>query len=314
MTRPPRAYTSREILRARPAKHTVDPRRPYAFFVEQERSAAGLVESVATLFLTNRECPFRCVMCDLWKHTTNETIPRGAIPEQIAFALARLPSARHIKLYNSGNFFDAQAIPPEDHPAIARLVAPFATVIVENHPKLCSETCLRFQESIPGEFEIALGLETAHPQALAALNKQMTLGDFNRAATFLTSHGIAVRAFVLLQLPGLSEGESVEWAVRSVEQAFAAGARCCTVIPTRTGNGLMEELLAANQFILPRLSSLEAVLEAALKLSGGRTFVDLWDIERLFRCQSCGPARARRLAEMNHTQRILPPVICDCGT
>ena len=24
---------------------------------------------VATLFLTNRECPFRCLMCDLWKNT-----------------------------------------------------------------------------------------------------------------------------------------------------------------------------------------------------------------------------------------------------
>jgi len=66
---------------------------------------------VATIFLTNRECPWRCVMCDLWKNTLIDSVPLGAIPSQIDYALARLPAARQIKLYNSGSFFDTQAIP-----------------------------------------------------------------------------------------------------------------------------------------------------------------------------------------------------------
>ena len=36
---------------------------------------------------------------------------QGDIPAQIAYALDQLPPARQIKLYNSGNFFDHQAIP-----------------------------------------------------------------------------------------------------------------------------------------------------------------------------------------------------------
>ena len=94
---------------------------------------------MATLFLTNRECPFRCLMCDLWKHTLEETVPVGAIPAQIDFALERLPPAKHIKLYNSGNFFDPQAIPREDYAEIARRVRSFDTLIVENHPRLCGD-------------------------------------------------------------------------------------------------------------------------------------------------------------------------------
>ncbi len=50
----------REILARRPQKHSVDPYRPYAFLVESERQASGRVEDVAVIFLTNRECPYRC--------------------------------------------------------------------------------------------------------------------------------------------------------------------------------------------------------------------------------------------------------------
>src|SRR5262249_55646369 len=136
----------RQILELRGAKAPVDPRVPHAFLAEPEINAEGLVEDVATIFLTNRECPFRCLFCDLWKHTTDERVPVGAIPRQIDHALARLLPARHVKLYNSGNFFDRQAIPPEDYPAIAERVAAFRTVIVENHPKLCGQACVEFRD------------------------------------------------------------------------------------------------------------------------------------------------------------------------
>ena len=57
----------------------------------------GTVIPGAAVFLTNRECPWRCVMCDLWKNTLAESVPIGAIPAQIDFALARLPATRQIK-------------------------------------------------------------------------------------------------------------------------------------------------------------------------------------------------------------------------
>lgn len=306
-------FSDEQILAARGPKNAVNASRPYAYLVEQERTAAGVVEDVATIFLTNRECPFRCLMCDLWKNTTDERVPIGAIPHQIDSALAQLPPAQHIKLYNSGNFFDRQAIPMEDYEPIAERISSFKTVIVENHPKLCGNGCLQFRDLIEGELEVALGLETVHPEVLPALNKQMTLDDFEQAVTFLSSHGIRTRAFILLRPPFLTEEEGVEWAIRSIEFAFDVGVECCAVIPTRDGNGVMEQLVATDQFSPPSLASMEQVLEAGIAMQHGRVFMDLWDVERFYDCHQCGSARRDRLQQMNLEQTVLPVVRCDCA-
>ncbi len=234
-------------------------------------------------------------MCDLWRNTTDTRVPPGAIPQQIDYALARLPAARHIKLYNSGNFFDHQAIPPEDYAAIADRVRAFDTVIVENHPRLCGDDCLRFRDLLDGQLEIALGLETVHEQVLARLNKRMTLRDYERAVGFLRDHDIRVRTFILLRPPFLDEQQGVEWAVRSLQFAFDLGVECCAVIPTRAGNGMLEQLAEQGHFASPGMSSMEQVLEAGLRLQRGRVFMDLWDCERFYPCDRCGPPRRTRL-------------------
>lgn len=311
--------TRRELLAARGPKNQVDPRRPYAFLVEQERSAAGEMEDVATIFLTNKECPFSCVYCDLWKNTTNVSVEPGDIPAQIDFALSRLPPAKTIKLYNSGNFFDPQAIPPQDHQAIISRVEAFDRVIVENHPSLVSEKCVRFRDALGKELEIAMGLETVHPAILPRLNKQMTVEDFVAAATFLRRHGIQVRAFVLLMPPFMSASEAVDWAVRSVATAIQAGATCTAVIPTRGGNGMMEQFATQGEFTPPTLAMLEEAFAGTFDLAefqaqSARVFADLWDLERLYACSRCGLLRKARLKAMNDEQRLLPVVSCDCLT
>jgi radical SAM enzyme (TIGR01210 family) len=311
--------TRRELLAARGPKNRVDPRRPYAFLVEQERSAESQMEDVATIFLTNKECPFSCVYCDLWKNTTDSAVQPGDIPAQIDYALSRLPPAKTIKLYNSGNFFDPQAIPPKDHQAIISRVRSFDRVIVENHPSLVSEKCVRFRDELGSELEIAMGLETVHPAVLPRLNKQMTVEDFVAAASFLRRHAIHVRAFVLLMPPFMPANEAVQWAVHSVAIAVQAGVTCTAVIPTRGGNGLMEQFAVQGEFTPPTLAMLEETLSATFRLvefqsQSARVFVDLWDLERLSTCSRCGPLRKQRLKTMNDEQRLLPVVNCDCLT
>jgi radical SAM enzyme (TIGR01210 family) len=253
-------------------------------------------------------------MCDLWKNTTDERVPEGAIAGQIEYALARLAPARHIKLYNAGNFFDAQAIPPADWPRVTQLLEPFATVIVESHPRLVGERCLALRDQLRPALQVAMGLETIHPDVLPRLNKRMTLEDFERATRFLTGHGIAVRAFLLLRPPFLTEKEGVRWAKESLRFAFDVGVECCVVIPTRAGNGTMEQLQRQGHFTPPRLESLEEVLDYGIGLGRGRVFADLWDAERFYSCPRCGPARAERMRFMNLTQRPVSAVLCSCGS
>ena len=302
-----------QILSARPPRNVLRTDRPSAFFVEAERNHRGEIEDVATLFLTNRECPFRCLMCDLWKNTTTESVPRGAIPQQIDYALERLPATRHIKLYNSGNFFDAQAIPREDYASIISRIRHFDTVIVENHPKLCSTRALEFHNQLGTEFEIAMGLETVHPEVLPRLNKNMTLQDFSTAATLLHQNGIHIRTFILVRPPFLNEDQGVTWAKRSLEFAIANHVRCCALVPTRPGNGILDQLATDGHFASPSIRSLETVQAASLPEPRARIFVDMWDIEKFADCPRCRDRRIERIRIMNQEQQTPPIVECDCG-
>ncbi len=303
-----------EIEQLRPPKNSVDPSIPYHFLHEREPNAEGNICEVNTIFLTNKECPFRCLMCDLWKNTLDAPTPKGANPSQIKYALERLPEASVIKLYNSGNFFDTKAVPPDDYQYIAKLLEDYDRVIVENHPKYCGNRCLEFSEMLTGQLEIAIGLETIHPEVLPKLNKQFDRDDFAEVANFLTSNGIDIRTFLLLNPPYLTDREEgIEWALRSTEFASDAGVRCSTIIPTRPGNGIMHKLQNQGKYVPPTLDALEEVFEKALGSVGGRIFVDLWDLKQFSSCEKCFEERKNRLKQMNMQQRLLPSVNCDCS-
>jgi hypothetical protein len=275
--------------------------------------------------LTSAECPFTCVFCDLWRYTTPQATPVGSLPAQIEQVLAEAlaepgsppASELRLKLYNASNFFEPRAVPEADEGDLIELLRPFRRVVVECHPKLVGERCLRFAAALDGRLEVAMGLETVHRQALPRLNKGMTLADFDAAAETLRAAGLAVRAFVLLGVPFVPAGEAVEWAVRSVRHAWQQGVETVSVIPVRGGNGELERLQAAGDFTPPTLSQLEATLDRLLELeaeAGGVATADLWDLERFADCPACFGQRRGRLERANRSGRREARIPCDaCG-
>jgi radical SAM enzyme (TIGR01210 family) len=257
-------------------------------------------------------------MCDLWKDTTLETVPEGAIPRQVDVAVGAWsdsgPLPAQVKLYNSGSFFDPAAIPPGDYAPIARKVAFARHVVVESHPLLVGDRTRALRDLLSGSLEVALGLETAHPEVLQKLNKKFDLAQFARAAGFLAAEGISLRAFILVNPPFLAAQEALDWAVKSADFAFACGAGAVTLIPTRAGNGAMERLRESGEFVAPTLATLEAAQRAALALGRGRVFADTWGLEPFSACPRCLAARRERLETVNLTQRDAPSLRCEaCG-
>ncbi len=290
----------------------LDPRHPSHWLRESEPDPAGGQASILTVFLTNKECPWRCLMCDLWRHTLEETVPVGAIPEQLERALAadqveHPRRAQWLKLYNAGSFFDSQAIPAADWPKLALKAQSFERLVVECHPKLIREDRILPFHRLLGSgtrLELALGLETAHPEVLERLNKGIDREVFQRSAHWIRHHDMDLRVFVLVKPPFLNESEALEWACRSIDFAFDCGANTISLIPTRSGNGALESLATRGEFAPPRPETLESALAYGIQLGRGRVFADTWDLEKLepneIRCSSL---RAR-LERANQEQRI----------
>ena len=309
--------TNARIRSRRGQKITTAPFRPIAHFREEDRRLDGSLAPVLTVLLAGAECPFTCVFCDLWRRTLDGPTPSGAIPGQLAIALREtgpLPATCGIKLYNASNFFDPRAVPPGDDASIAALLHPFDRVTVECHPRLVGRRCLEFADRIPGRLEVAMGLETADAATLARLNKGMTLGDFDHAAARLSAAGIGLRVFVLLGAPFVPAARALEAALDAVRYAVDRGARHVALIPTRDGNGAMDELHEQGHWTPPVPALIEAAAEGCARISGAVVTVDLWDIDRFLNCRHCRSARIARLRRFNATGSPGPPARCPACT
>jgi uncharacterized Fe-S cluster-containing MiaB family protein len=121
-----------------------------------------------------------------------------------------------------------------------------------------------------------------------------------------------VRVFILVQPPYMPAAEALHWAERSLDFAMEQGATAATLIPTRAGNGVMDELMADGRFALPALHTLERAMEYGIGLRAGRVFADLWGLRQS--CASCRAQRVARLRRMNLEQVVLERIACTrCG-
>lgn len=269
-------------------KNNLDEKKAYGVFSEPELTRNGVVENHHIILTTNKECGFKCTMCDLWQNTLDYRVESGVVAGQVQDALDRLSGAsevlgnseisaakaKHLKIYNAGSFFDRQSIPKLDTFSIADelTLRGYETLIVEAHPKLIGTSCFEFAEYLQPQLEVAMGLETVNEKALKQLEKNMTLDDFKRATESMLSHGIYVRAFILLQTPWQNEEEGMHWAKESIDFAQSIGVECLTIIPLRKN-----PRLALPTFTPSSKKALEEVVMYGQAKNKGRVFGDTWN-------------------------------------
>ena len=285
----------------RPAKPFVDPYRPHGTLLEQERRPGGKLEQTLTVFLAGAECPFACSFCDLWQWTIDGPTPPGALTAQLERVLANANGEKvdRIKLYNASNFFDPHAVPPGDVKGLAGLLESFGAVTVESHANTIGRRVVAFARSLAGRLEVAIGLESIHPVALAESNKRLELPRFERAVDFLRRNEIDVRVFVLLGAPHVPLAEMVEWTTRTVRYAVNKGASVVSIIPVRGGNGELERLQLLGQFAPPTLAQLEEAVRDTIGIGNAVIAADLWDVARLPSCADCRGGRIERMRRAN---------------
>jgi uncharacterized Fe-S cluster-containing MiaB family protein len=137
----------RFVVERRGSRPLHDAWRHQGVIVEDERAVDGSIARTATVLITGRECPWRCAMCDLWRYTTADDTPVGAVAAQVASARQMLSAqdatVTCMKLYNAGSFFDRRAVPEEDFDSVAASLGDLSRVVVESHPAFILRTPIR---------------------------------------------------------------------------------------------------------------------------------------------------------------------------
>lgn len=307
-----------------------DPRRPLGWIVERERCPdpppGPAPRTWLTVFTAGAECPFACVFCDLWQHTLPGPTPPGALPAQLRAAIGEARAAGHafdgsegLKIYNASNLFEPRAVPAGDDDQLVAISSGFERVLVECHPQWLGERALAFARALAergSRLDVALGLETVHPEALPKLGKKMTVERFDRTVDLLLEAGCGVRAFVLVGAPFQPLDEAVAWAVRSAVHAARRGVEHVSLIPVRDGNGTLERLAERGLWRPTRLGELEQAVDRALEEIAALDLptvvtADTWDLERFTACGDCASPRTERLERINLTGRSEPTVECE---
>lgn len=298
---------SQRVLAARGPKNPVLPDATPLVVTESEPDAELQLRSATTVFLLGKECPFRCLMCDLWRNTTDQRTEPGSLVRQLAAVLPSITHRDTIKLYNASNFFDPQAVPTSDLAELAALVQDFKCVVVENHPKLIGPAVQAFADQINGQLQVAMGLETSDPERLSWLNKRMTVADYDLACRMLLDWGVSIRTFLLLPAPGVPTAEMVSHTLASVRHALTMGSDVTSLIPLRAGNGILDQLILDGSVTLAEGSLIIQTFELALQLprqQRQRVLIDLWDLEKFFHTEVNRLALRERLINFNSHQRV----------
>jgi len=217
-----------------------------------------------------------CSMCGYAK----DTLGRSATPEeleaQLAGILRQYQDEPYVKFYTSGSFLDDREVDPASR---EKFVAAFAgrakQLLFESLPEFVTESTVGpLRDRFPGTLEIALGLESADPVVLGRfVTKGSPPSDYFEAFDRGHRAGARIKAYLLLKPPYLTEAESVEDVVRSVERT-APHVDAMSINPVHIQNGtVVEHLYRRGRYRPPWLWSLVETMQRGAKLRGGTRLV-----------------------------------------
>ncbi len=194
--------------------------KPAKYWLEKERVGDEIVPCL-TIILKTPGCKWAriegCTMCGFQRDSDLDVSQRDII-NQLVYALENQQEFNMIKIFTSGSFFDTMEISPKTREEIFRRLGGVKFVVVESRPEYISENVF---ENLDYDFQlqVAIGLETADDEIrLKSINKGFKFTDYRRAVRILKRENVGVKTYLLLKPPGLTERESIDDAVKSMEK------------------------------------------------------------------------------------------------
>jgi radical SAM enzyme (TIGR01210 family) len=228
-----------------------------------------------------------------------------------------------LNLYNNGSFFNDNEISPDARTGMLKKIGQekdIKMLVLETRPEFVTEDKIKeVKMLIPGKHvEIAIGLEIKNDlYRTVCINKGFSLRQFEDASRIIRKY-FNLRTYVLLKPPFLTEKESIENAVETIEYAFGSGANAvslegCTVQDFTLVNYLYEK----GSYSPPWLWSIIEVIKQ-VKMSG-KLIIGLFQFypspsKTPFNCEKCSDRVFDAICNYNRTldKRFFDGLSCQC--
>jgi len=258
-----------EIRRkAKAKKRKRDPKRPIAIWTEKDLLEGQITDAMVAILATGG-CSWAeesgCTMCGYYNDTCNQ-VTESDLLAQLAVLKERYRDQKYLKIFTSGSFMNAKEIP-------ASVATEFLSFFSERCDLICIETRAEYVTAeaaevlaaYPCEIEVALGLESSNDVVLAEIiNKNLTFERYKNAASLLLDAGLAVKTYLLLKPPLMTEKEAVEDCERSIRDVLPY-TNTISVNPTNVQNfTLVDYLHHRGYYRPPWFYSLEEIMKRCM--------------------------------------------------
>ena len=266
-------------------RRKTDARAPVAAWKENEH-IDGKVATAGVVILRTSGCAHAvsggCTMCG-YNIESESGISADDISTQFAAATKDMQDIGLLKVYTSGSFLDDREMPADAAKEMLGWCKERGVgALVESRAEFVTDESLTKILAVHDDIEIAIGLESANDKVLKySINKNMTVADYDRAASAVKRSGAKLRSYILLKPPFLTESEAVEDAIATAKHA-ALQSDTISLNPVNIQKGtLVERLWKTWAYRSPWLWSVVDVLNACT------------DLERKVVCDPTGGGKER---------------------
>ena len=168
-----------------------------------------------------------------------------------------------VKIFTSGSFLDTREVPVEVQSKILGELANYKEIkeiVVESRPEFVTSQVLENISNVVdiSLIEIAIGLESANNKILKnSINKGFFWEDFKKATERILEIGARVKAYLLFKPPFVSEYDSINDMLRSVDKIVNLGVDTISINAVSIHRGTyLSQLFESNQYRTPWLWSL----------------------------------------------------------
>lgn len=301
-----------------------DKTKPVRYWSEKDVLDGRIVDAFV-IILRTRGCSWAlksgCSMCGYFNDSLWEKLSDNDLLKQFDTTMQGYNGEKFVKIFTSGSFLDDKEIPQSIQKKIlTKLFKTADKVSVESRPEYVTDKKLSEIKKIVGtkQFEVGIGLETANDFVREhSINKGFSFNDYKKAAKTLKKHKFECKTYVLIKPPFLTEKESIEDCIKTVE-TIKPYANTISFNPTNVQrNTVVEYLWKRRQFRPAWLWSVIEILKQSKKITGAHIKCDIaggGNIRGAHNCKICDRKILDAVADFSLSQdtKVFNGLDCDC--